>query len=170
MDVYRVRHRPLSTPAEVFEVEGGSRAGGSVVDCGGDGDGDGDIAALLSILESRYTLIYRRISTAHPKAAASSSCGSSSDGGSLGDTEDNNCRATGSDVGEQTPPAGLLPERLELWLVEGSGKKGCSQKDQGGHGDGGGDGNGGSMTKWLLEHATAILVDALPCLAPTGRD
>lgn len=195
--------RPLSTPAEVLEVEVecSSRAGGVVVDCGGGGDdgggdGDGDLAALLSVLESRYTLIYRSITTArHTRIAPSLSVGSSSDGSGsdLGGTVDNNiCRATtnasgggnsggsggggGSDGDERSPPAEILPERLELWLVEDSSRrKGCSQKEyQGGCGDEGedrdGDGNGGPMTKWLLEHAIAILVDALPGAAPTGRD
>ncbi|CAN0150958.1 unnamed protein product [Pylaiella littoralis] len=170
---------PLSTPTEALETEGSSKAGASVVDCGGGGGGH-DVAALLSVLDSRYTLMFRDFTTS---GGATTSLGGSikSSGGSLreetGESSRRDTNASGggsgsggggggcSSDGERISPApGQHPEGLELRLVEDSGKRCCFRKNTGG--DRGGDENGGSMTKWLLEHATAILVDALPCPYP----
>lgn len=151
------------------------------MDC--DGDGDEEVAALISVLDSRYTLIYRGITT---RCKVTLSSGGSSDNGNLRGTDGSshhvvnvsgrggggarNCSGSGSAIGgydsdrERISPAGVLLEGLELWLVEDSGRKcslqtdRCEDKDD--------DGNGRPMTKWLLEHATAILVDALPCPHP----
>lgn len=170
-----IHHRPLSTPEQVLGVESRARAT-LVVDCGDDDDDHDvheDIAALLPVLDARYTLIYRGLTS-----GTTPSSGGSDGGGSLRETEDSSVtnvsgggggdsgdgsRKCGSD-GERIAPVGVLPGGLELRLVEDSGRK-CLLKDRGRDEDA--NGNGRSMTKWLLEHATAILLDALPSPAVT---
>lgn len=136
---------------------------------GGDGMQE-DVVALLAALEARYTLIY---GGATPGTVVPRS-GGGRGGSSCGGTGDGRSPVCGADSGRVAPPE-APPEGLELTLVSGGDGSGCfpggggsaaREGRWGGSGSGGGgkrdDVEDSAMAGWLLDHAVAILVDAIP--------
>lgn len=146
------------------------------------------VAALLDALEARYTLIYRGSTpgTVVPRSGGDEGTGLRGSGGgdcvselvaggsSWGGACNGSSPVCGADGG-RVAPSGAPLGGLELTLVSGGYDSGCFQGGGGGsaarEGRGGGrvgdggkweDIEGSAVASWLLDHAVASLVDAIP--------